>query len=69
MADAEKKVFSLEEVSGHNHSRDCWLVIGGKVSYGEALFLFCFCLGMAMAGSGIEDRCTILRFGGFTFSC
>jgi len=27
----ETKVFSLEEVSAHNHARDCWLVIGGKV--------------------------------------
>ncbi|KAG0626533.1 hypothetical protein M758_2G133200 [Ceratodon purpureus] len=31
MADAGRKVFSLEDVSVHNHSRDCWLVIGGKV--------------------------------------
>jgi cytochrome b involved in lipid metabolism len=30
-AGAEKKVYSLEEVSGHNHARDCWLIIGGKV--------------------------------------
>ncbi|KAG0570030.1 hypothetical protein M758_6G128500 [Ceratodon purpureus] len=28
---AEKKVFSLEEVSVHNHAKDCWLVIDGKV--------------------------------------
>ena len=28
---AETKVFGLEEVSGHNHAKDCWLVIGGKV--------------------------------------
>lgn len=27
----DKKVYTLEEVSEHNHSRDCWLVIGGKV--------------------------------------
>lgn len=24
-------MYTLEEVSEHNHSRDCWLVIGGKV--------------------------------------
>ncbi|KAJ1685773.1 hypothetical protein LUZ63_017163 [Rhynchospora breviuscula] len=24
------KVFTLDEVKEHNHSKDCWLVIGGK---------------------------------------
>ncbi|XP_010685005.2 cytochrome b5 [Beta vulgaris subsp. vulgaris] len=27
----EGKVFSLSEVAEHNSSKDCWLVIGGKV--------------------------------------
>ncbi|XP_019166308.1 PREDICTED: cytochrome b5-like [Ipomoea nil] len=26
-----KRVFTLAEVSEHNHNKDCWLVIGGKV--------------------------------------
>ncbi|XP_031114289.1 cytochrome b5-like [Ipomoea triloba] len=26
-----KKVFTLAEVSEHNHNKDCWLIIGGKV--------------------------------------
>ncbi|KAJ3701681.1 hypothetical protein LUZ61_005386 [Rhynchospora tenuis] len=25
------KVFTLDEVKEHNHAKDCWLVIGGKV--------------------------------------
>uniref|UniRef100_A0A2P2MQ85 Uncharacterized protein MANES_03G152300 n=1 Tax=Rhizophora mucronata TaxID=61149 RepID=A0A2P2MQ85_RHIMU len=29
--DGEGKVFTLAEVSEHNHSKDCWLVIAGKV--------------------------------------
>ncbi|KAJ8899247.1 hypothetical protein K2173_012835 [Erythroxylum novogranatense] len=28
----ESKVFTLAEVSEHNHHKDCWLVIEGKVS-------------------------------------
>lgn len=28
----ESKVFTLAEVSKHNNSKDCWLVIDGKVS-------------------------------------
>ncbi|KAJ8899049.1 hypothetical protein K2173_010047 [Erythroxylum novogranatense] len=27
----ESRVFTLAEVSGHNHRKDCWLVIEGKV--------------------------------------
>ncbi|GAB4830211.1 hypothetical protein Ancab_019853 [Ancistrocladus abbreviatus] len=27
----EKKVYTLADVSQHNTSKDCWLVIGGKV--------------------------------------
>ncbi|XP_010522424.1 PREDICTED: cytochrome b5 [Tarenaya hassleriana] len=30
MAD-EGKIFALSEVSQHNHAKDCWLVINGKV--------------------------------------
>lgn len=35
---SEKKVFTLAEVSGHNSSKDCWLVISGKV-YNVTKFL------------------------------
>ncbi|XP_027093541.2 cytochrome b5 [Coffea eugenioides] len=28
---SETKAFTLSQVSEHNHSKDCWLVIGGKV--------------------------------------
>lgn len=28
---SDAKVYSLAEVSEHNYSKDCWLVIGGKV--------------------------------------
>ncbi|KAF8392030.1 hypothetical protein HHK36_022370 [Tetracentron sinense] len=27
----EDKVFTLEQVSDHNNSKDCWLIINGKV--------------------------------------
>ncbi|GAB2298528.1 hypothetical protein Dimus_032592 [Dionaea muscipula] len=35
---SETKVFSLAEVSAHNSSKDCWLVIGGK-AYDVTKFL------------------------------
>ncbi|KAE9600836.1 hypothetical protein Lal_00011209 [Lupinus albus] len=33
-----KKLFTLDEVSHHNHSKDCWLLIHGKV-YNVTKFL------------------------------
>ncbi|CAH9050803.1 unnamed protein product [Cuscuta epithymum] len=27
----DSKVYSLAEISEHNHNKDCWLLIGGKI--------------------------------------
>ncbi|KAL3517800.1 hypothetical protein ACH5RR_020389 [Cinchona calisaya] len=35
---SETRVFTLSQVSEHNHSKDCWLIIGGKV-YNVTKFL------------------------------
>lgn len=32
------KVFTLAEVSEHKTSKDCWLIIGGKVQF----WMFCY---------------------------
>lgn len=35
----EAKIFTLSEVSEHNHAHDCWIVINAKVSFFFLLFL------------------------------
>ncbi|KAJ7216948.1 hypothetical protein O6H91_Y272600 [Diphasiastrum complanatum] len=36
--DADSKIYTLQEASLHNSSKDCWLIIGGKV-YDVSKFL------------------------------
>lgn len=44
-------MFTLEQVSGHNHAKDCWLIIDGKVSSRTLRCFLCGFFGMAVGKS------------------
>ena len=47
MVDESKKEYTLEEISQHNKTDDCWLIIG-NINNGMCTLVWCF----PSAGSG-----------------
>lgn len=39
---SEGKIYTLAQVSEHNHAKDCWLVIDGKVGLNFYVGFFVF---------------------------
>lgn len=49
---SDRKIHAFEEVAKHNKTKDCWLIISGKVKSRPVFFLFVLSIDLILVFSG-----------------